>query len=221
MRRRLIILGTSGLAREMAMVAEHVNAREHFWEIYGFIGHNLSEIGKNLGVACIIGDDEWLLSQDFETDILIGIGYPELRADILTRYLDQGERFGYPNLVHPKASFDYRRIELGRGNVITSGCSFTCDIKVQDFNLFNLNTTVGHDVCIGSFNVINPSVNISGGVHFADRILAGTGCQILENLWVGADVIIGAGAVVRNNVPNGQTVVGIPAKPIKRDRTDF
>ena len=64
--------------------------------------------------------------------------------------------------------------------------------------------------------MFNPGVNLSGGVRVGDRVLAGTGSQVLENLTVGSDATIGAGAVVRENVEPGQTVVGVPAKPISR-----
>jgi sugar O-acyltransferase (sialic acid O-acetyltransferase NeuD family) len=215
-KRDLIILGTSGLAREMALVAEHVNARSHAWTIRGFVAEHVSETGKDLGVAPVLGDDEWLLDSGREADLVIGIGYPKVKAKVLARYLEHGDRFGFPNLVHPGATLDFRRIEFGRGNVVTAGCAFTCDITVADFNLFNLNTTVGHDVRIGSFNVFNPSVNVSGGVHVGDRVLVGTGCQILEQRRIGSDAVLGAGAVVRSDVADSVTVVGVPAKPLQR-----
>jgi serine acetyltransferase len=75
---------------------------------------------------------------------------------------------------------------------------------------------VGHDARIGNFNVFNPSVNVSGGVRIGNRVLAGTGCQILENLPVGDDAILGAGSVIRAEVAAGLTMVGVPAKPLQR-----
>jgi len=214
MKRKLIILGTKGLAREVAMIAERINDREHRWEFCGFVGGTSDEAGKNLGLGSILGDDDWLLSQNFAADLVIGIGRPKIRAKTLSLYREQS-RFEYPNLIDPRAFFDFRRLEFGCGNVVTAGCAFTCDIRVKDFNYFNLNTTVGHDVNIGSFNVINPGVNISGGARFADRVLVGTGSQILEDARIDSDATIGAGAVVKGHVPAGQTVVGIPAKPIE------
>jgi len=214
MRRPLIILGASGLAREMAMVVEQINARWHHWRILGFIGDESSEAGKDLGLAPILGNDAWLLSQDIEADLVIGIGYPSVKARVIEKYLGRGSRFGFPNLVHPQACLDYRRIEMGRGNVVTGGCQFTCDIQVGDFNLFNLNVTVGHDARIGDYNVFNPGVNVSGYVQVGNRVLVGTGCQILERLEVGDGATLGAGAVVTKPVPAGITVVGVPAKPL-------
>ena len=216
MRRNLIILGTSGLAREMAMLMEAVNSRCCAWHFLGFVGQDASESGKDLGLGPVLGDDAWLLGSDLEADLVCGIGHPLVKAKVMQPYLGQTDRFQYPNLIHPNASMDFRRIDLGRGNCITAGCSFTCDIKAGDFNLFNLNMTVGHDAQIGDFNVFNPSVNISGNVSIGHRILAGTGCQILEGLSVGDDAVLGAGSVIRCHVAAGATMVGVPAKPLVR-----
>lgn len=216
MRRKLFILGTSGLAREMAMLAEVVNAREHRWEIAGFIAKDTEEVGKDLGIAPVAGDDTWLLTHELEADIVIGIGYPKVKSSVILPYFEHRDRFSFPNLVHPSAHLDYRRIEWGIGNAITAGSNFTCDIQIGNFNLFNLNSTVGHDTIVGDFNVINPGVNISGGVKIGSRVLFGTGSQVLENLTIGDDVIVGAGAVVTKDIPEGLTVVGIPARPLMK-----
>ena len=216
MRRPLIVLGTSGLAREMAMLAEQINSQTHQWDILGFIGEPGCGVGENLGVAPIMGDDDWLLSRDLKADLVVGIGSPRVRARVLARYLRYSDRFEYPNLIHPKATLDFKRIKMGRGNVITAGCILTCDITIGDFNLFNLNTTIGHDAKVGNFNVLNPGVNVSGGAYISNRVLIGTGAQILENLTIGQDAVVGAGAVVTRDVLAGETVVGIPAKPLHR-----
>jgi carbonic anhydrase/acetyltransferase-like protein (isoleucine patch superfamily) len=110
---------------------------------------------------------------------------PSVRLSVIERYRIADDRLRYPNLVHPGAVVDMSRIELGKGNMITAGCVFTVDIEVGDFNLFNLNVTVGHDVRIASGCVINPSVNISGGVVIGNGVLVGTGAQVLEGLAIG------------------------------------
>lgn len=216
MRRDILVLGSSGLAREVAMLLEQVNAREHRWRFRGFVSGSSEEAGRDLGMGKVLGDDNWLLGSDLDADLVVAVGYPGIRAKILGRYMESKDRFGFPNLLHPTASLDFRRVEFGRGNVVTAGVAMTCDIEIGDFNLFNLNMTVGHDGVVGSYNVLNPSVNISGGVRIGDRVLVGTGSQVLENLSVGSDSTIGAGAVVRANVEAGQTVVGIPARPVVR-----
>lgn len=216
MPRDIIILGTSGQARETAQVLEVVNAREQRWRFLGFVAESASETGRDIGFGKVLGDDAWLLGGDIEADLLLGLGHPQVKAKLIARYLEKGSRFGYPNLIHPAATLDLRHVVLGRGNLVTAGVAMTCDIRIGDFNLFNQHVTVGHDDVIGSCNVFNPGMNLSGNVRVDDRVLAGTGCQVLENLTVGSDATIGAGAVVREDVAPGQTVVGVPAKPIAR-----
>lgn len=214
MRRKLIVLGTGGLAREIEMLAEAVNATQHRWQILGYVSDDIRSAGLSLGSTQVLGDDDWLLAQDFEADLVIGIGYPQVREKVLQKYVGRPERFAFPNLIHPSVQFDFRRVELGRGNTITGGCILTCDIGIEDFNLLNLNCTVGHDARLGNFNVLNPSVNISGNVTIGSRVLVGTGAQVLEGRTVGDEAVVGAGAVVTKDVPPRITVVGVPARPM-------
>jgi sugar O-acyltransferase (sialic acid O-acetyltransferase NeuD family) len=200
----------------MAQLALQVDGATDVWDFQGFIAVGMEEVGRDLGLGPVVGDDAWLLGGDLEADLVVGIGYPMERARALGRYLEHGARFGYPNLIHPTALVERATVALGRGNTITAGCILTTDIRIGDFNLLNWQVTVGHDARIGSFNVVNPSVNISGGVTMGDRILVGVGAQILEQLTVGSNATIGAGAVVTRNVGPGTTVVGIPARPLDR-----
>lgn len=214
MRKKLIILGTSGFSREIAMLAEQINSRLHCWEILGHVGDRPPEPGiSNLRY---LGDDDWLLQRKIKIDLAIGIGKPKIKKMVLEKYLAIPDLFSFPNLFHPSVSMDYNKIEFGKGNVAAAGCRFTCNISIGDFNLFNLNSTIGHDVSIGNYNIINPGVNISGGTKVHNCVLFGTGSQILENLTVEDNATIGAGSVVTKPVGKGQVMIGVPARPFER-----
>jgi len=52
-------------------------------------------------------------------------------------------------------------------------------------------------------------------VTIGDNVFIGAGAKIIGGVRIGSDVKIGANAVVTRDVPDGATVVGIPAKVIK------
>jgi sugar O-acyltransferase (sialic acid O-acetyltransferase NeuD family) len=218
MRRDLVVVGAGGLAREAAMVAEQINAQTHQWRFVGFVDASEERIGESIGGSAIVGTDEWLVNRSEPTDVVLAIGQPRVRAEVARR-LRPGTELRFPNLIHPTVSVDAKRIELGSGNVFTAGVALTCDIEIGDFNYLNLNATVGHDVRIGSFNVLNPGVNVSGRAVIGDEVLLGTGVQVLEGVHVGDAAIVGAGAVAVKDVPDGVTVVGIPARPLQSAQT--
>ncbi len=209
--RDLFVVGTGGLAREMAQVARQVDAAGDRWHFRGFIARDAQSVGARVGTAAIVGDDDWLMARR-SADVIVGIGQPELAMRAFSRLREAADRLSFPNVIHPSAIVDLDQVSLGEGNCITAGCIFTTDVRVADFNLFNWNVTVGHDAVIGSGNVVNPGANVSGGVVIGDRILIGTGAQILEGLSVGDGATIGAGAVVTRPVQDAVTVVGVPAR---------
>jgi serine acetyltransferase len=45
-------------------------------------------------------------------------------------------------------------------------------------------------------------------------VSVGTGTQIIQELTIGENTVVGAGAVVVNSLPANCIAVGIPAKPI-------
>ena len=75
--------------------------------------------------------------------------------------------------------------------------------------------TVGHDTIIGNYSSFMPSVNISGEVKINEGVYVGTGAKIINQIEIGGQTIVGAGAVVARTLPSRCTAVGIPAKVIK------
>ena len=213
MRRSLYVVGTGGLAREMAQLVSQIGS----WNFIGYVSDGSQPVGTPVGKSRVAATDETLIRENPDADVVIGIGRPAARL-LAGRRLSAADRLGFPTLVHTSAICDPTSVTLGVGNVITAGCMFTVDIAAEDFNLFNWQCTVGHDVRLGSGNVVNPAVNLSGGVVVGNAVLIGAGAQVLEGRVVADGAVVGAGAVVTHDVGAHETVVGVPARPIVPER---
>jgi len=85
-----------------------------------------------------------------------------------------------------------------------------------------LGVVIHSDAVIGNEVLISPGVVIGGrselkGVPvIEDGVRIGCGAKVLGPIRVGAGANIGANAVVLHDVAAGDTVVGIPARPVVR-----
>ncbi|MGB7318421.1 MAG: serine acetyltransferase [Planktotalea sp.] len=70
------------------------------------------------------------------------------------------------------------------------------------------------DAIIGPNCMIFHQVTLAGAVELGGHVDIGAGAKLLGPLKVGDHARIGANAVVTGDVEAGQTVVGIPARPI-------
>lgn len=208
---KLAIVGSGGFAREVLTLINAINSNTPQYEIVGFVGEDKPQSVH--GYPVIGNDDEVNLTQE-PLSIVIAVGEPRLKAKIRGKY--NNPLISFPTLVHPSVIFgDKESIKIGQGSIVCAGCILTTDINIKDFVTLNLQCTVGHDTVIGNYSSFMPSVNISGEVDIKEGVYVGTGAKIINQVEIGEQTIVGAGAVVAKTLPANCTAVGVPAKPIK------
>ena len=101
---------------------------------------------------------------------------------------------------------------------IGDGVKIGNKVRIQAFAFIPKGVTLEDDVFIGPHVVFtNDKRPPSWGVHWADTLVKqgasiGAGAVILPGITIGVKAVIGAGAVVTKDVPDGETWVGNPAK---------
>lgn len=211
----VVVVGTGGLAREIACLVRTLHAQGICGAFRGYVGEGPEEVRMPYGP--VLGTDTSFLetlSGSDAVDVAIGVGYPGARRKIAERY-GKHPSVSFPNFIHPSVEFA-DETPLGVGNVFFSGGYVSCQVRIGSFNFFNWKVTLGHDVAVGNACVVNPGAHVSGFVELGDTCLIGSGAVIVERNRIGSGVSIGAGAVVTKDILEPGTYVGVPAGPLVR-----
>ncbi|AXU64349.1 TPA: serine O-acetyltransferase [Clostridioides difficile] len=162
-------------------------------------------------------DIEYIMKNDpaARSKIEVFLLYPSVHAMIMhrmahalykkkmlftARLISQISRFMTGIEIHPGA-------KMGEGILIDHGMSVVIGETAE----------VGNRVTIYQGATLGATGKDTGKRHptVGDDVLIGAGTKILGPLNIGSNSKIGANSVVVKDVPNGATVVGIPAKIVK------
>jgi len=119
-----------------------------------------------------------------------------------------------PPIIHPSAQIA-TNVTIGRGVVIAAGALVCAHCQIGDYAILNTGCIVDHESMIGTGVHVCPGVRLAGHVTLESGAFIGIGSTVIQNVRIGFEAIVGAGAVVTCNVDPMTTVVGVPAREIK------
>ncbi|HEX2781892.1 MAG TPA: acetyltransferase [Gemmatimonadaceae bacterium] len=117
-------------------------------------------------------------------------------------------------LAHPSA-WTGASVQIGDGTLLAPNTLVTTRATIGMHCILNVKASVSHDCVVGDYCNINPGATIAGDVRLGEGCYIGAGATVIEKRTVGAWSVIGAGAVVTQDLPEGVTAVGVPARIVK------
>lgn len=202
---KVLIVGTSGLAREI------LNWSDGILAIDGFIDITKESHSKFELPGKFYFENE--ISADFlgTKKVILAVGDPFLKEKLFLKYQNFG--FDFYSFISPLSTIA-KSVKIGKGVIICPNCIVGANALIDDFVLLNYLSGIGHDSVIEKFCQINPGVQIGGGVRIGQRTLVGSGSTIIHGVNIGEECRLGSGSVIFNKVNDGTTVIGNPAKKI-------
>lgn len=102
-------------------------------------------------------------------------------------------------------------VEIGAGTTIDRGVYGPTRIgvgtKIDD------QVMIGHNCVIGRHNLICSQVGIAGSTTTGDYVVIAGQAGLRDHIHIGSRSVLGAMAGVMNDVPEGTTMIGVPAYP--------
>jgi sugar O-acyltransferase (sialic acid O-acetyltransferase NeuD family) len=169
-----------------------------------------------VGDSKILGNRSKLISAAKPAAVFMGIADPAAKASLYAE-LSPNPHLVFPTLIHPLAHVEPSAV-LQAGTVISPHCDISIEAALGICVFFNVGAQAGHDSVLGDFCSVMPHADIAGSVTVGARSLIGAGAKILQGLSIGADATVGIGSVVLNDVPDRHTVMGYPARVVKKEK---
>jgi sugar O-acyltransferase (sialic acid O-acetyltransferase NeuD family) len=113
-------------------------------------------------------------------------------------------------VIHPRAVVS-GAAELGAAVFVAANAIVAPGAALAQGVIVNHGAVVDHDCRVGPFSHVAPNATLGGAVVLGAQVLVGAGANVLPGRHVGDNAVLGAGAVVINNVPAARTCVGVPA----------
>lgn len=209
----LLILGAGGHGGAVADAALHMRR----WERIEFYDDRAAPGSEVHGIP-VRGTVSELLSRSFAvgdaSEIFVAIGDNSRRLELAKQVVQAGAALA--TIVHPSAIVG-TRVSIGAGSVLMAGVVVNIGSRIGTGCIVNTQASVDHDCTIGEGAHVCPGVALAGNVRVGDLAWVGIGSTVIQGRSIGTRAVVGAGSVVIRDVENDVTVVGNPARELRRE----
>jgi len=207
----VIVIGGGGHAKVLVSTLLLQNRK-----VLGFVDLKRT-MSSLLGIAYLGDDSAVFLHRPNQVRLVNGVGSVgslESRRVVYEKLREK--EYIFETVIHPSAVIA-PDVKIDDGVQVMAGAVVQPGSRIGANVIINTGARIDHDCSIEAHAHIAPGVTLSGDVQIGTGAHVGTGASIIQGIKIGAASIVGAGAVVVEDVPPGITVVGIPARPAKKE----
>jgi sugar O-acyltransferase (sialic acid O-acetyltransferase NeuD family) len=200
----LYLAGSGSFAVEVAEWARNAG-----WNVIGLIEIlDGSRVGSVVGGLPVIEPSD-PAREDVPTVVALGGSRSERWAHLDPR------GWKAATVIHPTAHVS-PSARLAPGCIVGPAAVIGAETVVGAHTLVSRGALVGHHSHVGEFVSVLPGANVGGHAGIGDRTVLGMSSTIVNDIEVGCDVTVAAGAVVLRGTRDGVRVQGVPASEYAR-----
>lgn len=209
--KEIFVLGIGGSTPVFIDIAEACN-----YKIAGLYHYNDERTGEIDHGYPILGSFEDLYQSDIKGKMfLLSQGDMKIREEVTNKIKQLGGLI--PTLVHPKSVISkYAKIS-NEGVIIGANCIVQADSVIKSNSVLRDMALVCHQTIIGNYCFVGPKALVGAHIEVQDFAFIGQDSLLVSGKvgTMGANSLLGAGAVLTKELPANVVAVGNPARVIK------
>jgi sugar O-acyltransferase (sialic acid O-acetyltransferase NeuD family) len=217
---RIVILGAGGMGRSLLGVIRDITRdprTEKKYDVVGFLDNDPVKQGQSyhgVEVCGPVSAAKELADEIMFVNSIGGPGYFWKLPDIISTADVPTDRF--ESIIHPDA-YVATSASIGHGVIVFPRSCVYEDTEVGNHvQIFDAN--IGHDISVGDFSILQRTAEVGGVIE--ENCFIAKGSTIRDGkITIGSGSLVGIGAAVVEDVPEGVVVGGVPAEYI-RDLTE-
>ncbi len=174
----------------------------------GFLSNNKTPNNHPTGFPVLWEDSIDVSQADF---LVNAIADPDIKATVIPKFIRKGGQF--KTIIHPSALCHAQSV--GSGAIICPNVTIGANSVIGAFTTVNYQSGIGHDTVLEDYVTLSPNVQIGGRSYIGRGTFIGISATVIDNIMVGSNVRIYAGAVVMARIQDKRIVSGNPARRIK------
>lgn len=207
----ILVFGAGGHAKVVCEIARCLGI-----SIQGIVDSRLPKGTEVLGTT-VLGTSGDLAEIIEQTNCGIGVvalGDNWVRFKEVGQILEAVPQFQFISLVHPQ-SVIAKDVTIGVGSVVMPGAVIHPGSTVGAHCIVNTKASMDHDCRCADFASLAPGVTLGGMVTVGAFSAVGLGANVIHGKSIGSHTIVGAGALVLENLDDCVVAFGVPSVVVR------
>lgn len=187
------------------------------WHVAGLYHFNDDRTGEMDHGFKILGSFDYLYHQDLSGKCFMPtMGDMNIRQDVIANLIKRGAII--PTIIHPSAHISRFASVEEQGVIIGDRVELQSDVWVDKNVIIRSDVTVCHNTTIKHDVFIGPKALVGAYITIEEFAYIGQGSLLISGKaeHIGANALVGAGAMVTKPIPDNVVALGSPARVIKQ-----